>query len=156
MQTIGYLVVLAGFVMAFLMHHAGGAAHEELSAPEDGAAVPAAGDGGMSGDPLAGRRRRLLHEAHEDPARSRVAELHGFVGYVVFGMITLQVGRSFYASELALKVDSKAGRVPTLMVPRGCDVRLCCMVRASTRSGVATSDAQPAPYAVLCAVPAYV
>ena len=83
--------MLAGYVMAFLMHHAGGAAHEEISAPEGGAAAPLAGDAGLSGDPLVGRRRRLLHEVHDDPARGRVAELHGLVGYIVLGMFTLQV-----------------------------------------------------------------
>ena len=90
-QTLGFMVVLSGFVMAFLMHRAGHA-HEEFAAPS-GLSAPLgdADSGALGGNPLGGRRRRLLHEHHDDPARGRVAELHALVGYVVLGLITLQV-----------------------------------------------------------------
>ncbi len=92
-QTLGYLVVLAGFVMAYLMHRASeGAGHEEVFAATPGSSVPLGADaGGLVNNPLVGRRRRLLHEHHDDPARGRVAELHAMVGFVVLGMVTLQV-----------------------------------------------------------------
>ena len=93
-QTLGYLVVLAGFVMAYLMHRASeGAGHEEVfAASTPGSSVPLGADaGGLVNNPLVGRRRRLLHEHHDDPARGRVAELHALVGFVVLGLVTLQV-----------------------------------------------------------------
>ena len=91
-QTLGYLVVLAGFVMAYLMHRAsGGAGHEEVFAATPGSSVPLGADsGGLVNNPLVGRRRRLLHEHHDDASRGRVAELHGLVGFVVLGLVTLQ------------------------------------------------------------------
>ena len=86
-------MVLSGFVMAYLMHRAGHAAHEEVFAASPGSSVPLGADsGGLVGNPLVGRRRRLLHEGHEDdPSRGRVAELHRLVGLVVLGLVTLQV-----------------------------------------------------------------
>lgn len=78
-QTLGYLVVLAGCGMAWVMHSGGGhvvEAHEAAGAP--------------AGAPPDGRRR-LLHEGHEAAARSRVAEMHGAAAYAILGLITLQV-----------------------------------------------------------------
>lgn len=93
-QTLGYVVMLAGFIAAWLMHH--GSKH----------GTPAKDPAASGGADVPGGRR-LLHEEGGDPARHRVAEMHEAVAYVVLALVTLQVrpGR--------LKVTAVVGGVPS-------------------------------------------